>query len=128
MKGINNSSFGMRKYSFLKNKYTLLLAILLLLLGVDAVLHKGMTRVLLPANFPDDIEVQNLQPVEQNLTVTDINWKKAVNSKEAMLALQNGIAGFEMDVYFDTAKNNFLVYHDSTKLSTETLEGLLEIY
>lgn len=128
LKGINNSSFGMRKYSFLKNKYTLLLAILLLLLGVDAVLHKGMTRVLLPANFPDDIEVQKLTPISKNLKVTAKDWKKAVNSQEAMLALQNVIAGFEMDVYFDTARNNFFVYHDSTRLSTQTLEGLLEIY
>ncbi len=118
----------MRKYSFLKNKYTLLLAILLLLLVVDVVLHKGMTRVLLPANFPDNIEVENLKPVNKTLSVTGKNWKKAVNSKEAMLALQTSTAGFEMDVYFDTAKNQFLVYHDSTKLSTQTLQGLLEIY
>lgn len=118
----------MRKHSFFKNKYTLLALILLLLLAVDVVSHKGMTRVLLPDGFPADLKSTTFTPLRQPLSQTGMYWKKAVNSREAMEALPADVAGLEMDVYFDTARNIFKVYHDSAALSEQSLEGLLEIY
>ncbi len=118
----------MRKYRFFTNKYTLLALILLLWLAVDVVSHKGMTRVLLPGGFPADLQSTTLTPLRQTLLQTGMYWKKAVNSREAMEALPAALAGLEMDVYFDTARNIFKVYHDSAVLSEQSLEGLLEIY
>ena len=118
----------MRKYSFFTNKYTLLVLILLLLLAVDVVSHKGMTRVLLPGGFPADLQTSSLTPLKQPLLQTGLYWKKAVNTREAMETLPADVAGLEMDVYFDTARNIFKVYHDSAVMSGQSLEGLLEIY
>ena len=118
----------MKKYSVLQNKYTLPIIILLLLLSTDIFLNQGMTRFLLPENFPDRIVPQIINPVKATLVAQGIHWKKAVNSKEAMAALPATVAGFEVDVYFDTTINVFYVYHDSTQLSTQRLDGLLGIY
>ncbi len=118
----------MSKYSFLKNKYTLLVIILLLLLAVDVFLHKGMTRLLMPDGFPAAIQPATLQPLKQPLVQAGIQWKKAVNNGEAMTSLPASVAGLEIDVYFDTARKSFQVYHDSAVFSDQSLEGLLEIY
>ena len=118
----------MKKNTSLKNKYTLLLSMLLLLLVLDVFLHKGMTRVLMPAGFSNTIQPQLLQPTSKALIITAKEWKKAVNSLAVMQGLPSDLAGFEMDVYFDTAKNSFQVYHDSAVFSSQSLEGLLEMY
>ena len=45
-----------------------------------------------------------------------------------MQALDADAAGFEMDVYFDTARKSFLVYHDSSELSQLSIEAVLDVY
>ncbi len=58
----------------------------------------------------------------------DKRWRKGVNTVEKMRQLDAGIAGLEMDVYFDTIKNCLYVYHDSSESSTLRIESLLDVY
>lgn len=51
-----------------------------------------------------------------------------MNSIQQFNALPVGIAGFEIDVYFDTAKNYLEVYHDSIGYSNLKIEVLLKLY
>ncbi|RYF90682.1 MAG: hypothetical protein EOO03_03125 [Chitinophagaceae bacterium] len=118
----------MKKNSFWKNKYTVLLCILLLLLVADVWMHKGMARYLFPLSMPAQTGFNKLQPLPTNLIVGGTQWKKAVNSIEVMNALPANTAGLEIDVYFDNTRNNFLVYHDSSAASNTTLLQLLELY
>ena len=118
----------MKKNSFIINKYTLSLFILLLYLGTDIVLHKGMTRVIMPKSFTEKRSPQNFPMCNQVLTVTGKKWGKAVNTTIQMEQLPTDAAGFEMDVYFDTAKNYLLVYHDSSVYSQLNIADILNVY
>jgi hypothetical protein len=117
--------YPLMKKGFLTNKYTLSVFILLAILGTDILLHKGMSRVILPKTFSAKREPQLNVPVcSQPLEIKGKRWKKAVNSLEAALTTDSTVNGIEMDVYFDTAQNNFLVYHDSSAVSSTTADEI----
>lgn len=110
------------------NKYTLSLYILLLCLGTDIMLHKGMSRVILPKLFTDKISPQKFHKCEQTLIVKGKKWVKAVNTLKRIEQVNADAAGFEMDVYFDTAKNYLAVYHDSSEQGYPKIEEILKVY
>lgn len=118
----------MKLTSFLTNKYTVSVLILLLCLGADIVLHKGMSRVILPESFTTERTAAIYATCNQLLVVKDKKWIKGVNTIAGLQALDTGLAGFETDVYFDTDKNDFLVYHDSAVISDQSLQGILQLY
>ncbi len=118
----------MKKGVFLLNKYTVAVLILLLYFTADVLLHKGMTRMLLPATFTDKIRPADFDHCKNTLQLKNRLWVKAVNTVEHLKNLPNDLAGFEMDVYFDTAKNCLLLYHDSTNYSKLRIESVLDEY
>lgn len=118
----------MKKGIFLLNKYTVAALILLVYFAADVLMHKGMTRVLLPAAFTEKISPADFNRCNNVLQSKGKLWFKAVNTVERINQLPNDVAGFEMDVYFDTAKNCLLLYHDSTNYSTLRIESVLDEY
>lgn len=118
----------MKKKKFLLNKYTVTVFILLAYFAVDILQHKGMVRVLLGSSFTDQRKPVMLNACKQPLQVNEKRWVKAVNTIDRVSKLPADAAGFEMDVYFDTAKNCLLLYHDSTEYSTLRIEAMLAIY
>lgn len=116
------------KKGFFTNKYTLSVFILLAILATDVLLHKGMSRVILPEKFTDKRQPQKDLPIcTADLQVKGKKWVKAINTPVQVLALDSNVNGLEMDVYFDTAQNEFRVYHDSTALSETTIEDVLDV-
>ena len=118
----------MKRFGFITNKYTVSVLILLCLLLADIILHKGMSRVIIPASFSDKIIPVKLPLCDQPLTQKNKHWIKAVDNIELMQKLPVNTAGIECDVYFDIRKNHFEVYHDSTAPSTLNLDSLLAVY
>ncbi len=118
----------MKKNSFILNKYTLSLLILLLCLGVDIILHKGMSRVMLPKSFTINRSPQIIARCDNPLIISHKRWKKAVNTAQKMELVDADAAGLEMDVYFDTVKNVLQTYHDSSELKRPFVEDVLNVY
>jgi hypothetical protein len=118
----------MKKFCFITNKYTVSVLILLCLLLADVILHKGMSRVIIPSSFTDKIIPVSLPLCDQPLLQKNKHWIKAVDNIELMQKLPENTAGIECDVYFDIPKNHFEVYHDSTAPSTLDLDSLLVVY
>jgi hypothetical protein len=118
----------MKKYGFITNKYTVSVLILLCLLLADIILHKGMSRVIIPSGFTDKVVPVNLPLCSKPLVPKDKQWIKAVNNILIMQKLPVSTAGIECDVYFDSRKNHFEVYHDSSAPSTLDLDTLLSVY
>jgi hypothetical protein len=111
-----------------QNKYKLMTFIIGLYLLVDVLQHKGQARVLFPQQFPE-IKITNLQPsVKNQLSNTNKNWKKGINTMEKLNELNTAAAGFECDVYFDTAKKVFDLHHDPGKSIGLGLDNLLQQY
>jgi hypothetical protein len=111
-----------------QNKYKLMACIIILYLVVDVLQHKGQTRVLFPENFAE-VEKAPMLPQSKSILInTNKNWKKGINSRAQMNKLNAGLAGFECDVYFDTAKKIFDVHHDPGKSAGLNLEDLLKLY
>ena len=111
-----------------QNKYKLMAFIIGLYLVVDVLQHKGQARVLFPKDFTE-VKKEALLPQSKSILVNkDKNWMKAVNSKEQMLELNVDDAGFECDVYFDTAAGTFYVHHDPDKNTGYSLDNLLQLY
>ena len=115
----------MKLRQLLLNKYSISVLILLLLLGTDMLLHKGMTRVMISSNF-NEYAISSIEPCEHTITVSGKEWIKGVNTLEQMQALADA-PGMETDVYFDKEKMEFFVYHDSSKISSLTLDSLLSL-
>lgn len=118
----------MKRFGFITNKYTVSVLILLCLLLADIILHKGMSRVIIPSSFTDKVSPANLPICNQPLLQKNKHWVKAVDNIELMQKLPDNTAGIECDVYFDILKNHFEVYHDSSAPSTLNLDSLLAIY
>ena len=114
--------------SLLLNKYTLSFIILLACLATDILLHRGMSRVIIPSSFTEKRQPQNIKGCENNLISTSKNWVKTVDDTDVIKKLSSETAGFECDVYFDETLGHFKVYHDSTHLSQLQLDSLLAIY
>jgi hypothetical protein len=111
-----------------QNKYKLMAFIIGLYLVADVWQHKGQARVLFPKEFPGSqyrmIPYQSIS----NLTSRGKNWIKGVNTKEQLSRLHRDVAGFECDVYFDTATKYFEVHHDPGKSTGYNLNDLLQLY
>jgi len=118
----------MKSSHYFRIKYFLGCLLLLLLISVDVVLHKGMTRVLIPASFSASMSPLHHLHCQSTLLQGQKNWVKAVDSKHSMEILPANADGFEVDVYFDTAAHTFFVYHDSAARSSLTVDQLLDIY
>ncbi len=118
----------MKKFGFITNKYTVSVLILLCLLLADILLHKGMSRVIIPSGFTDKVCPVNLPLCSKPLVPKDKHWIKAVDNISMMQKLPVNAAGIECDVYFDNLKNHFEVYHDSSAPSTLNLDTLLSVY
>lgn len=114
------------KKGFLTNKYTLSVFILLAILATDIVLHKGMSRVILPEKFTDKRQPQTSIPrCDQRLEIKGKHWAKGINTTAQMLFSDSSISGFEIDVYFDTTHQVFYAYHDSSEISEVNAEMIL---
>ena len=111
-----------------QNKYKLMVFIIGLYLLVDVLLHKGQTRILFSKDFPEPEYVALLPQSKSILINKDKNWTKGVNTKERMNQLNPDNAGFECDVYFDTASKSFDVHHDPGKSTGYRLDDLLQLY
>ncbi len=115
----------MKKFGFITNKYTVSVLILLCFLLTDIVLHKGMSRVIIPSSFSDKITPVNLPICDRPLLKKGKIWIKAINNIDLMQKVPVNTAGIECDVYFDIQKDHFDVYHDSAAMSTLNLDSLL---
>jgi hypothetical protein len=108
-----------------RNKYKLIGAIIIVLIGIDSYMHKGLVRVFFPKKYPQHAEVSITPDKRNHLINTNKNWIKAVNSVERMDSkVDKTTSGIEFDIYFDTTRNIFDVHHDidnSTGLNFETL-------
>lgn len=102
--------------------------ILLSLFVTDIVLHRGMSRVIVPDVFSDKVKAVNLRLCDNQLLPADKYWIKAVNNIELMHKLPDNTAGIECDVYFDMNKTVFEVYHDSAAPSSLNADSLLSVY
>jgi len=111
-----------------QNKYKLMVFIIGLYLLVDVLQHKGQARVLFPKEFPGSqyqvIPYRNMS----DLTRRGKIWIKGVNTKEQLSRFDRDVAGFECDVYFDTASKSFNVHHDADKSIGYDLNELFQIY
>jgi heptose-I-phosphate ethanolaminephosphotransferase len=111
-----------------KNKYKVMAIIICLYLLADVLQHKGQARVLFPKQFSES-KIHQLQSQSKNKLINaNKNWKKGVNTIERLNALDAETAGFECDVYFDTAAKIFDVHHDPGKSTGLSLEKLIEQY
>ncbi|MEO6254986.1 MAG: hypothetical protein ABIO79_16880 [Ferruginibacter sp.] len=112
-----------------QNKYKLMAFIIGLYLLVDVLQHKGQARLLFPKDYPE-VKQQTLLPQSKSMLVNkDKNWKKALNTKAKMNELSPANAGFECDIYFDTASKGSLdVHHDPGKSIGYHLDDLLQLY
>jgi len=116
----------MSKKVFLTNKYTISVFILLACLAVDILLHKGMSRVIIPSSFTEKRKPGKYSVCQQQLNSRSKHWLKAVNDPSGFHAITEKTGGIEADVYFDTTLNQFLVYHDSSNYSRTGLESILD--
>lgn len=121
-------SFKVKKYSFLINKYTVVVFIVLSYFAADMLLHKGMTRLLWPVNFTTKRAPQQFPGCRNQLVAGSKSWVKGVNTEAQLTQLPSNTSGFEVDVYFDTTKNTLLVYHDSAHYSSLSIEVILDRY
>lgn len=120
--------YPLMKKGFFTNKYTLSVFILLAILATDILLHKGMSRVILPESFTKQRTPQTgLPQCAASFTIKNKRWMKAVNNEVQLLSVDSNVSGIEMDVYFDTAKNNFFVYHDSAVISATSIEDIFSV-
>lgn len=118
----------MEKNSFPVNKYTLLVLILSLWVMSDVLMHKGMSRVMIPKTFTVRREPRSFPMCKEPLVSEGKYWEKAINGIAKMQEVPLDAAGIEMDVYFDVNKGEFQVYHDSSSFSAVSAESLLSVY
>ena len=118
----------MKSKDYFRNKYFLGVAIILIVLCVDILMHKGMTRVLIPDSFTSKRSPVDFSRCGSALIQNSKNWIKGIDNEIAMKNLPSNTDGFEIDVYFDTTIHSFYVYHDSANISSVTVDDLLDIY
>ena len=109
-------------------KYKLLALLLVLVIITDAVLHKGMVRVMKPKTFLNSPPSTRKVSPEIILINTNKNWLKAVNTPEKMNKADKNLSGIEMDIYFDSATKSFLVHHNVDAPVSYPFDNLLKIY
>jgi len=118
----------MNKFGFITNKYSISVLILGCVLLTDIVLHRGISRMILPATFSDKIVPANLPLCNNALAQKDKHWIKAVNSISLMEKIPANTPGIECDLYFNIQKNHFDVSPDSVISSGLDADSLLSVY
>ncbi len=116
----------MSKFDFIKNKYGVSLLILLALLLADVLLHRGISRVMLPGYFTDKISPHRLPVCENELLQKDKSWTRSINNIERLGHIPASTAGIETDIFFNESTHRFEVYNDSTH--SLPLDSLLGAY
>jgi len=111
-----------------RNKYKLMLMIIVLYLAADVWFHKGQVRVLLPKTFLASAIDTGLPKSKSQLVNGNKEWAQAINTVELMNALPAKTSGIECDIYFNLQKNNFEVHHDPDKPTGLSLETLMQAY
>lgn len=111
-----------------RNKYTLLVFLIMLMLLTDAILHKGLVIVLVNKNFPK-VKIDVIEPSKKEILInTNKEWGKAINTKEVMSKVDIKSSGLEFDIYFDSAKKLFDVHHDVNSSIGLNFDDLLQVY
>ncbi len=85
----------------------------MLLLLIDGIKHKGLARVLVGKKFEAEV-FDGLAPEKQNIVLDGFNRKlipKAINSSASLSAVNSKETCIELDVYIDTVKKDFGLYH-----------------
>lgn len=118
----------MRIPGFIANKYTVSLLILAGLLGMDVLLHRGMSRVILPKSFLAHLEPATIEPRHSSLNISDKSWYWGIDQLELVSKIPATAPGIELDLYFDSTQDCFFVYHDSNRISTLKADSLLTAY
>jgi hypothetical protein len=113
---------------FFFNKYRFFILAILLYAAADVLLHKGITRVLLPKNFAVNSSPKTFARPQNNLASTNKHWLKAINTPGLMEKIPTATSGIEWDVYFDTIAQCFKIFHDSSAISNNTDWVLMDIY
>ena len=111
-----------------RNKYILVGFVIILLLLTDAILHKGLVRVLIEKKFPEvfiDVKKPSNKAILNN---SNKEWVKAVNTKNIINKVDSNSGGLEFDIYFDSSKKIFDVHHDINSSIGLNFEELLDIY
>jgi len=112
----------------MQNKYKLMAFIIGLYVLADVVQHKGLTRIMLPENFPEH-KIDSSFPGNKNILVnTNKAWVKGIDTKELMNSIESKSSGIEFDVYFGVQKKIFDVHHDPDNSIGLNLEDQLQIY
>ena len=118
----------MIKTSFFTNKYALSVIILVCCLLADIILHRGMSRVIIPSTFTEKRQPQNFINCNTPLIHHTKRWLKSVGNIAAMQQLPKETDGFQLDVYFNAHTNNFKIYNDSLSGAELNADTLLNIY
>lgn len=97
----------MKKAGFITNKYVISVLVLLCLLLADVLLHRSISRVILPAGFSDKIKPVELATCKAPLNSGNKHWAGDINSVSQATQLAADIKGIECSIYFDTTDNHF---------------------
>jgi hypothetical protein len=122
---ITGKSIQLRPIKKILGKYKWSFYLLLAYLLIDAYVHKGMLRVLLPSPFHQEVLVSERSPCTSSLLHQRGKWKKGVNAPNAIPQRIQEYNGVEMDAYFDTAKVDYLIFHDSLESQRLPIETMI---
>lgn len=115
----------LRLPGYILNKYTVSAIILVSLLITDILLHKGMSRVMLPDNFEKGFVAERINPCGTTLLSASKNWVRGINDTALLANIPADVSGLELDAYWDDAKSKLLVFHDSGHYSSLPATELL---
>lgn len=118
----------MKKFGLITNKYTVSILILVCLFLADVLLHRGMSRVILPTSFSDKIKAVNLPVCDNQLTAKDKHWISAVDNILLLQKLPENTAGIECNIVFNPLKKSFDIFPDSVNSYSFAADSLLTVY
>lgn len=101
--------------------------ILLCLFLADIILHRDMSRAIIPSSFSDKIKAVNLPLCVQQFSTADKHWIKSVNTIALINKIPAETAGFEAEVNFNNGTGRFELINDSITPIVE-LDALLKVY
>lgn len=123
-----NTQPWMRKPGIITNKFALSGLILLCLLLADMIIHKSMSRVILPQSFSEKYIPVKLAVCSNDIKSKDKHWIAAVNDTSLLNKLSTDCAGFSSTLNFDGSKNRFLMGADPGSQRALDVETFLQAY
>lgn len=111
-----------------KVKYIVLATFVLLYFMADAIMHKGLVRVMIPHTFLQTDVYRQVAPTHSELINKNKKWVKGVNSPKDLERVSRKVGGLEIDVYFDTVSQVFWVHHNPEASHPYKLNDLLIKY